>query len=148
MSIPLEYMIINCQDRAKLRRKDYRKITGFSMSSTEEIPGMDAETAKVEWLVPHLSREGKKGIEKVFSYDSTIDVRFDYVKRNIAEKIYLKPGEMFSVPEGKKLARITVSKLSAGPESESLPHVADVDRILGFPDFRAEKPFYSPPTKD
>jgi hypothetical protein len=148
MSIPLEYMIINCQDRAKYRRKDDDKVTGFSIATSEEIPGQDAETAKVEWLVPHLSREGKKGIEKVFSYDPTIDVRFDYVKREIAEKIYLKPGESFAVPEDKKLARIIVSKLPALPESESLPHVADVDRILGFPDFRAEKPFYSPPTKD
>jgi len=148
MSIPLEYMIINCQDRAKLRRKDDDKVTGFSMATSEEIQGMDAETAKVEWLVPHLSREGKGRIEKVFSYDTTIDVRFDYIKREIAEKIYLKPGEMFSVPEGKKLARITVSKLPALPESESLPHVADVDRILGFPDFRAEKPYYKKPEKD
>lgn len=146
MSISFEYMMINCQDRAKLRRKDYRKITGLSMSSVEEIPNMDAETGKVEWLVPHLSREGKKSIEKVFSCDPSLEVRFDYIKRESAEKIYLKPEESFSVPEGKKLARVTASKLPIEPES--LPCLAEVDTILGFPTNTAEKPFYKPPTKD
>jgi hypothetical protein len=139
MSIPFEYIMVNCQDRAKYRRKVDEKITGFSISTSEEIQGMDAEAAKVEWLVPHLSREGKKRIEEVFSHDPTIDISFDYVRRDVAEKNYLKSGEMFSVPEGKKLARITVSKLPIVPET--LKCVANVDRILGFPDFQAEKPY-------
>lgn len=144
MSIPFHYMIVNCQDRTKLRRKTDSKVTGISISTSEEIPDQDAEIAKVEWLVPHLSREGKKRIEYVFLNDKAVEVKFDYIKRDIAEKKYLKPGESFAVPEEKKLARITLTRLPIS--LEPLPQLADIDRVLGFPDYQAEKPFYA--TKD
>jgi len=145
-SIPAKYVIVNCQDRAKYRRKDKDKITGFAMSSTEEISEVDIETLKQEILIPHLSREGRKRIKEVFSEEQGIDVKFDYVKREIAEKKYLKIGEVFAVPQGKSLARITISGLPA--EYHTLDPLADIDTILGFPTHKAEKPFYKPPTKD
>ncbi len=144
MSIPFQYMITNCQDRAKLRRKTDSKVTGFSIATSEEIPGQDAEIARVEWLVPHLSREGRKRIKYAFLDDETVEVDFDYIKREDAENKYLKKGEAFAVPEGKKLARITLTKLPVSPEP--LPNLANIDRVLGFPDYQAEKPFYA--TKD
>jgi hypothetical protein len=144
MSIPFKYIVTNCQDRAKYRRKSDGKITGFSIATSEEIPSMDAEASKVEWLVPHLSIEGRKRIKSVFLNDPTVEVNFDYIRRDVAEKKYLKPGESFAVPEGKKLARIALEKLPL--TIEPLPNIANVDRILGFPDFQAEKPYYA--TKD
>ena len=144
MSIPLHYVVVNCQERAKYRRKSDGKITGFSLAKTEEIRDMDAEIAKVEWFVPQISKEGRKRIEEVFSNDPVVEVKFDYIGRRIAERKYLKPGEEFSVPKTKKLARVTVSKLPA--TEQGFQPAAEVDRILGFPDFRAEKPYYV--TKD
>jgi hypothetical protein len=140
-SITAEYVIVNCQDRAKFRRKDDGRITGFAITTTEEIPEYDAEFLKQEILIPHISREGRKRIKQVFSDEQGVKVKIDYVKRDDAEKKYLKPGEVFAVPEGKKLARITVSGLPG--EYSSLDPLADIDRILGLPDFKAEKPFYS-----
>jgi len=145
-SIPAKYAIVNCQDRAKYRRKDKDKIIGFAMSSTEEIPESDTETLKQEILIPHLSREGRKRIKEVFSEEQGIDVKFDYVKREFAEKKYLKIGEVFAVPQGKPITRITISGLPA--EYHTLDPLADIDTILGFPTHKAEKPFYKPPTKD
>lgn len=145
-SIPAKYVIVNCQERAKWRRKDKDSVTQFAMSSTEEIPDSDADTLKQEILIPSLSREGKERIEKVFSSDQGVQLKFDYVKREDAEKRYLRPGETFSVPKGKRLARITISNLPA--EYFTLDPLADVDRILGIPDHRSEKRLYRPPTKD
>lgn len=85
-SITAEYVIVNCQDRAKYRRKDDEKVTGFAMTTTEEYPEIDAETLKTEILVPHISREGKKRIKEVFSDEQGIGVKFDYIKREDAEK--------------------------------------------------------------
>lgn len=145
-SIPAQFVIVNCQDRAKYRRKSDGRITGFAMSTTEEIPEADVETLKQEILIPHLSREGKKRVRAVFSDEQGIDLKFDYIEREVAEKKYLKPDEVFSVPTGKKLARITISGLPV--DYHTLDPLADIDRIVGLPDHKAEKPFYSPPTKD
>jgi hypothetical protein len=145
-SITAEYVIVNCQDRAKYRRKSDGKVTGFAITKTDEYPELDAETLKTEVLVPHISREGKKRIKEVFSEEQGADVKFDYIKREDAEPKYLKPGETFAVPSGEKLARITVSGLPA--DYKTLDSLADLDRILGLPDNKAEKPLYSPPTKD
>jgi len=145
-SITAEYVIVNCQDRAKYRRRDNEKVTGFAMTTTEEIPELDVETLKTEVLVPHISREGRKRINEVFSEEQGVDVKFDLIKREDAESKYLKPGETFAVPSSKKLARITISGLPA--EYKTLIPLANLDRILGLPDHKAEKPLYSPPTKD
>lgn len=144
-SIAAKYVIVNCQDRAKWRRKDKnKKILQFALSETEEIPEADAETLKQEILIPSISREGKERIKEVYSSDESVHVNFDYIKREDAENKYLKKGEAFAVPEGKKLARITLTKLPVSPEP--LPNLANIDRVLGFPDYQAEKPFYA--TKD
>jgi len=145
-SITAEYVIVNCQPRAKYRRQDDGKVTGFAITTTEEYPELDAETLQTEILVPHISREGKKRIKEVFSDEQGIDMKFDYIKREEAEKKYLQKEEIFSVPSGKKLARITVSGLPA--DYKTLDPLADLDRILGLPDHKAEKPLYSSPTKD
>jgi hypothetical protein len=145
-SITAEYVIVNCQDRAKYRRKSDGKVTGFAMTTTEEIPEFDAETIKTEILVPHLSREGRKRIKEVFSDEQCVDVKFDYIKREDAEKKYLQKEETFSVPPGKSLARVTISCLPA--DYKTLDPLTDLDRILGLPDHKAEKPLYSSPTKD
>jgi hypothetical protein len=145
-SITADYIITNCQDRAKYRRSDDDKITGFAMSSAEEIPDTDAETLKSEILIPQLSREGRKRIREVFSENQGIDVKFDYIKREDAEKKYLKPGEVFAVPKSKKLARITITGLPFNFYSPDI--LADIDTIAGLPNYKAEKPSYKPPTKD
>jgi len=145
-SITADYIITNCQDRAKYRRRSDGKITGFAMSTTEEIPSQDSETLTSEILIPQLSMEGKKRIREIFADDQSIDVRFDQIKREDAEKRYLKTGEAFAIPQGKKLARITISGLPA--EYETLGLLATLDTLVGLPTFRAEKPFYKPPTKD
>ena len=145
-SIAAKYVIVNCQERAKWRRKDKGGVTQFAMSSTEEIPDSDADTLKQEILIPSLSREGRERIKEVFSNDQGVQLKFDYVKREDAEKRYLQSGEVFAVPKGKKLARITILGLPA--DYKTLDPLADLDRILGLPDNKAEKPLYSPPTKD
>jgi hypothetical protein len=145
-SITAEYIIANCQDRAKYRRKSDGKITGFAMSTSEEIPDADAENLKAEILIPQLSREGKKRIKEVFSDEQGIDLKFDYIKREDAEKRYLKSGEEFAVPSGKKLARITITGLPFDYYSPNI--LADIDTIVGLPTHKSEKPSYKPPTKD
>ena len=145
-SITAEYVIVNCQDRAKYRRKSDGKITGFAMSTSEEIPDIDAENLKAEILIPQLSREGRKKIKEIFSDEQGVDVKFDYIKREDAEKKYLKPEEKFAVPPNKKLARITITGLPFGVDSPNT--LANVDTIVGFPTHKSEKPYYKPPTKD
>lgn len=146
-SIPAQFVIVNCQDRAKYRRKDkYKRVTQFAMSTAEEIPEADAEILKQEILIPHLSREGRKRVREVFSEEQGITVKFDYIKREDAERKYLKLDEVFAIPANKKLARITISGLPV--DYHTLDPLADIDRIFGLPDHKAEKPFYSPPTKD
>ena len=145
-SITADYIITNCQDRAKYRRRSDGKITGFAMSTTEEIPGQDSDTLTSEILIPQLSREGKKRIREIFSDDQSIDVRFDNIKREDAEKKYLKPGEAFAIPQGKKLARITITGLPFDFHSPDI--LADIDTIVGLPTYKSEKPSYKPPTKD
>jgi len=145
-SITAEYVIVNCQDRAKYRRKDNDKVTGFAITTTQEFPESNAEALKTEVLVPHLSREGKKRIKEIFLDEQGVDLRIDYIEREEAEKKYLQKGETFAVPQGKKLARITLLNLPA--EYETLDPLAVLDTTIGLPTFRAEKPFYKPPTTD
>ena len=145
-SITAEYVIVNCQDRAKYRRQGDGKVTGFAITTTQEYPELDAETLKTEILVPHISREGKKRIREVFSEEQGVDVKFDYIKREEAEKMYLQSEEAFAVPPGKSLARVTMSGLPGNIETRDF--LAPIDTILGLPNYKAEKPFYKPPTKD
>jgi hypothetical protein len=140
-SITAEYVIVNCQPRAKYRRQNDGKVTGFAITTTEEYPELDAETLQTEILVPHISREGKKRIKEVFSDEQGVDMKFDYIKREKAEKKYLQKEEAFSVPPGKSLARITMSGLPA--ETETSDFLATIDTILGFPNYKAEKPSFS-----
>ena len=51
---------------------------------------------------------------------------------------YLSTNEEFAVPSNKKVAKITF--LGISPEYSGIKTLAKVDKILGLPDYSAEKP--------
>jgi len=67
-----------------------------------------------------------------------LNIKFDYVKHEDIKRKYLSSEETFAVPSNNTIARITITGIP--PEYSGLGILANIDRILGFPDYLAEKP--------
>jgi hypothetical protein len=157
-SIAAQYVIDNEQERGKYRRFNSKgKITGLALVTREFIPITETpvikergikykpitdelESLKAEILIPHLSRKGKARFEESFLFeDQYLDISFDHIKREKVQK-YLATGEVFTVPKSGSVARITVTGIPS--EYSALELLANIDKMLGFPDYLAEKPYH------
>ncbi len=127
-----------------VKDKDEEKILGGikEEESREEVIKEAELPSETEWLktsiiVPYISKNGKKRIAKICDKQE-LDLRFDRIKGEEAEKQYLKPGEIFLASGDGRITQITITGVS--PEYSGIDILADVDTVLGFPTYKAEKP--------
>jgi hypothetical protein len=158
-SIAAQYLIDNEQDRSKYRRFNSKgEINGLVLVSREVLkiptnisvlkkeensttfkPYSDSiENLKAEILIPHLSRKGKARFEKYFCFkEQHLNVSFEHVKHEDVKK-YLAEGELFAIPKRGKTTKIIITGIPS--EYSALDMLANIDRIIGFPDWQSEKP--------
>ncbi len=139
---------VDSDDEIETREIDIAENNGsraFKKTPLEEIQSLyEEEWLETEIIVPHVSREGKYKLRDATPGQGLV-MKIDYITLDDFHekyKLFLDPNEKFTSTNNRKVARIRLIGIS--PEYSGIKTLAKVDKILGFPDYQAEKTFTKP----